>query len=152
MIVPLSKNRLRSVIDNMRPRDQQEFFATIPEDSIDIWVAGMCSLERWSYCMTDNAGEPVAAGGFFPMWDGVYQSWMFSTENVRINYFQLLRYARNKHKEILAEDTHRIYCHTLYGHEYAEKFLKYIGYRLEGVHKSYGMHGEDFGTWAILRD
>lgn len=102
-------------------------------------------------------GEPVAIGGvtFGNDWIGVL--WMLTTDRIDgQSWRKLIRLGRNIIANAMdptnQHHKRRIEAHVLKGWDAAERFASHMGLQYEGTRRCAGYRGEDFETWAIVKD
>lgn len=137
---------------DMRARDREEIFATrwttnpldLAEDVIRIpgpkWVAH-----------GEGIG-PVAAYGATPMWPGVWNLYLFATDNFTQVAWDVTRHIRRVMMPSLAmAGAHRAEARSHISHVEAHRWLERLGAEREAVLKGYGRGGEDFilFRWAV---
>lgn len=139
------------VIANMRPMDREEIFATMnPEAGDDYLLMRIDRLEGpcWMACTDD--GEPVALYGCAFLWEGVGSMWFFATKKITEIGFPVTKHiVRSIIPALWKAGFHRLECRSMEGHVDAQRWLKTLGAKHEGVLRRYGRDKQDFHcfTW-----
>lgn len=148
-VVELTFDDAFYVARNMREWDRREIFATRWNDD-----AEMLALEASSICggLSFAAGldRPIAAVGAAPLWPGVWSVWTFATDEFyKISTSLTKRIKRDMLSTLRAAGAHRIQCHSMIGHDDAQRWLEFLGAEREGKPiKGYGRNGEDFAMYV----
>lgn len=141
---------VRDVALHMRDWDRREIFATREEESVDELCFAVAHAGDYQW-VAGRGGEAIAAFGCKPMWRGVFDMWLFATDNIGSIGISLTRLVRNAIvPQLFREGAHRLECRSMEGHIDAHAWLEVIGAKREATHVGYGRRGEDFHvyTWA----
>lgn len=95
--------------------------------------------------------EPVAMGGWLPLWPGVASAWMLATDRLLEAGVALDRAAIIGHERMFADGYHRLQVFSLASRTDSRAWLINLGYIPEGTHPCFGRHGETFLSYAKLR-
>lgn len=137
------------IIARMREADRAEIFATRFSDcpiefADDVLAAG---APAW-ISGTAELG-PIAAFGACERWPGMYDMWLFSTDD-----FQHIGKSMTKLiKDVIVPELfggggRRLECRSMEKHRHAHKWLTAVGARHEGDLPNYGKGGEAFRVFA----
>lgn len=140
----------------MRERDYAELSAMTgwlsrrhAADSLVVRYSHMESVE----CVKLPDGTPVGIGG--PLWmrPNVATLLFFATDDFRSVAMDLTRYMRRSLiPDIKAQGAHRIECLSLDTYTEMQTWVRTFGLRREGVLRAYGCNGEDFASFAWVKD
>lgn len=106
---------------------------------------------RWAAVKDDKV---LAVAGFHSVAPGVWQDWMFSTEECWApeNWYPMTRIVRRALTAMLKVDAHRLQCVSLASRIHAHKWYSCLGLRLESTLQAYGANGENALMFVRLRD
>nr|BAR34694.1 putative acetyltransferase [uncultured Mediterranean phage uvMED] len=95
--------------------------------------------------------KPIAAGGVFPLWDGVAEGWVLATKDI-FNYPIFCAKHIKKRTEIIIKTNHikRLQTSVKADCELALRFASWLGLKPEGLMKGYGPDGSDFIRYARI--
>tara|TARA_E500000331_G_scaffold30829_1_gene25879 strand:+ start:2501 stop:2953 length:453 start_codon:yes stop_codon:yes gene_type:complete len=95
--------------------------------------------------------KPIAAGGVFPLWDGVAEGWVLATKDI-FNYPIFCAKHIKKRTEIIIKTNHikRLQTSVKADCEIALRFAGWLGLKPEGLMKGYGPDGSDFMRYARI--
>ena len=95
--------------------------------------------------------KPIAAGGVFPLWDGVAEGWVLATKDI-FNYPIFCAKHIKKRTEIIIKTNHikRLQTSVKADCEVALRFASWLGLKPEGLMKGYGPDGSDFIRYARI--
>lgn len=145
---PIDETATEYVVRNMRAKDWEEIAACRwgedPEEIMVDLVADCCQTKflNWNAFLND---EPVAALGLHPVRPGVWQCWMFATDKFEAIGISLTKFAKYTMIRAMVDlKAHRVFCHTMKGHDQAQRWLTHLGVLRESELKGHGRGGEDF--------
>lgn len=111
--------------------------------------------ELFKFCAIVDAGQDdtaLAVGGYVPLRQGVYRSYMLATNKAWAEYGrQVTVTVRRIMREMLKEHAHRLETVALANRYDACKWYSSLGMRCEGTLAGYGVGGEDAVVYAITR-
>ena len=84
--------------------------------------------------------KPIAAGGVFPLWDGVAEGWVLATKVMKQRTDMMI--ANNLIKRL--QTSVKADC------DIAIRFAKWLGLKEEGLMKGYGPDGSDYYRYARI--
>lgn len=146
----LSFEDAKHIAQHLRVEDRLEADATssfISDDNRAYRLVGAGGL-----MFTVWAGsEPVAMGGWVPLWPGVASAWMMATDRISDVGVALDRAALAGHERLFAEGFHRLQAFGLAARASSRAWLINLGYIPEGTHPGFGRFGETFASYAKLR-
>ncbi len=148
---PLSLAPMLHVIRHLRPRDEEEVLCLAPGWTLEQWARETVALRGNHFLFYGDDGEPIAAGGWSQV--GVrtaVNSWLISTASIGRISDGLHRFAVRGHKAMISGGVRRFQTLCLHSgpHSTARRWMKRLGYRLEGIHRAMGAAGQDLITMA----
>lgn len=137
------------------PEDQREQYEAFTGEKYDpATVAAAYFLRpgmRWVLCVD---GKAVVVAGFDKIREGVYQDWMFTTQqtwDVPAIWRTATRYVKRVMDAMFEQGAHRLQCVSLASRIHAHRWFKLIGLKAEGKLEAYGADGEDAFMFARVR-
>lgn len=155
MIAPLTHTALEIVCLNMRERDRIEVFAIQPHES-PIRLAHEAAHEirnkgRGCIGYSPRSGKPCAVAAFTERWPGMWEIWMFGTDEFKDCAIELIRWFRKTAVDILSNCAgHRLQCDSRFDHTEAHRMLKAFGAIEETTLRRYGKDGSDYIRFVWL--
>jgi hypothetical protein len=135
------------VASNMREWDRREIYATRWNEDPSELVQDCMASGRFAW--TAGLDRPIAAIGATPMHPTLWGVWMFATDNFHQISISLTKFVRRVMMPALVDaGALRAECRSMEGHESAQRWLKVLGARDEGLIPEYGKGGEDFRLFA----
>jgi len=118
-----------------------------PEIEISQFVVDMVVPKMSFTGVTENT--IVAAGGIYPIWDGVGEAWFLGSSNLKHNPLSAVR-ALKKHLNIIMKkhNFHRIQAMTEERFVNSKRWMGFLGMEEEGLMKKYCPNGRNFIRWA----
>ena len=152
MLAKINMSDLEHVAFNMRDRDKEEIYATRwsndPEELSEAVMRG----GEFAWVAGSNDGTPVAAFGAIPVWDGVWEVWMFATDNWDKVAFDCTKFIKRTVIPSLEKTgAHRLQCRSMAKHTVAHRWLENLGFQKESEMKSLGNLGQDFFLYCWTR-
>lgn len=94
---------------------------------------------------------PIAAGGVFPLWDGVAEGWVLGTDQMHKYPITIARVIKHR-TEIMCKNNlfKRLQTSVKADCEIAIRFAKWLGFKPEGLMKHYGPDGSDYYRFARI--
>lgn len=141
---------------NMREADKVEIFACQEHENPMrlAWEAHYLIRNKGRGRIAWHDGRPAACCAFTESWPGVWQVWMFGTDELKSVAVELLRWSRKEARDILSV-CHgiRLQCESRVGHDEAHKMLKAMGAVPEGdPMPAYGKDGAAYQRFVWLKD
>jgi len=103
-----------------------------------------------AYTLTN--GTPIACGGVMPLWEGVGEGWVVTSELVERYPLTFAKTVWRKMKEIIDEmDLVRVQTLVDAEHTVSMKWVERMGFENEGLMRKY-LGGRDFYRYALLRE
>jgi hypothetical protein len=95
--------------------------------------------------------EPIAAGGIFPLWEGVAEGWVLATNKIH-QYPITLSKVIKKRTELMCLNykIKRLQTSVKADSKMAIRFAEWLGLKQEGIMKQYGPDGSDYYRYARL--
>ena len=153
MILPLTLEHTLRVALVMRAEDRREIFATRHRDDAAELARLAVALSRFGAIAATALDRPVAALGAIEAWPGVFQVWMFATDDWPKVALEATRWCcRVLRPAMLAAGGHRAECASLDGHRQAQRWLERLGFRREATMPAFGRHGETFHRYVMTRE
>ena len=150
-LTPLTWHDLFPVCLNMRESDQQEVYGLLPHNNpyrlafdaaAHIDVAGR-GVIAW------HQGKPTAMGAFVEKHPGVWEVYMFGTDDFDHVAIDMMRWVREEARSILsAVDGHRVSCESRFDHHEAHKMIRALGGIEEATLRKRGKDGADYKIFA----
>lgn len=136
------------VARNMREWDKREIYATRwTEDPIDLAGDAM-RAGAFSWCAGID-DRPVCVIGATPIHPGVWNVWMFATDDFLQMAFCLTKLVRRVMiPAVVSAGFHRAECRSMDGHTYAQRWLEMLGFVRESTLVGFGRNREDFGLYV----
>ena len=94
---------------------------------------------------------PIAAGGVFPLWDGVAEGWVLGTDQMHKYPITIARVIKHR-TEIMCKNNlfKRLQTSVKADCEIAIRFAKWLDFKPEGLMKHYGPDGSDYYRFARI--
>jgi hypothetical protein len=91
----------------------------------------------------------IAAGGIYPIWDGVGEAWFLGSHHITNNPLSAMRILkRHLHKIMIDHNFHRIQATTLESYPASRRWMQFLGMKEEGIMEKFCPAGRDFIRWA----
>lgn len=130
----------------LREADAREIYATRWSDDPEALALDAAAAVPGFVCGLER---PIAAIGAVPMYPGVWNVWMFATDEFpRIGVSMTKLMKRVMIPNLQKIGGHRAECRSIEGHTEAHKWLELLGARREAEHLKAGKNGETFYTYA----
>lgn len=156
MLTDYTEAALEFVVLNMRERDEIEIYNTRPHNSplqLVKEVAMMTTGHRRTLAWSDRTKRPAGFAAFTENWPGVWDIWMFGTDDFKDCAVELIRWFRREAVDILTHcKGHRLQCDSREDHDDAHKMLKAFGAVEEVRLRRYGKDGSDYIRFVWFRD
>jgi hypothetical protein len=134
-----------------------EHFATMTLRPEELDHLGVRYLERATPLFELGFGwtlfcdqKVICMGGFYEMWAGVYDMWLFP--DVCVPQYSII-FLKNVRRVLgIIEDTnpvHRIQTSSI-ADEMHDKWMRFLGFSEEGYMKKYSPAGRDYKMWARI--
>ena len=155
MLSDITLPAIEVICYRMRERDKLEVYALRPHDNPYrlAWEAHAMILNQGRGKIAWHDGRPVALVAFTENWPGVWDVWMFGTDEFKSVAVECVRWARKEVSEILKVcNGHRCQCDSRADYEEAHRLLKALGAHKEGPPmRRYGKDGSDFQRFVWFR-
>lgn len=151
-VAKLNADDLDWVVRRMRQRDREEIFATRWDDDPEKLVKDVMAGGEFGWVFGDDDGLPVAALGAIPVWNGVWEVWMFATDEwprVSLGVHRFIK--RTMIPALESVGYHRAQCRALDRHTEAHRWLLSLGAYKESELPNYGRNGETFYLFCWTR-
>lgn len=138
---------------NLRPGDAEEVFGLLNHDAPFrlAWETYHGILNHGRGRVAYVNGRPAAVAAFIEMHSGVWQVWMFGTEDFKKGAFPLLKWFRHEANDILGVCRgHRLQCDSRADYAEAHKMIEGMGGVRESVMRRYGKDGSDYVRFVWL--
>lgn len=153
MLTDLEYTPLEYVCMRMRETDKREIYALRPHDNaLQLACEAHALIRNSGRGMVGWAnGRPAAVCAFTESWPGMWEVWMFGTDDFKNCAIEMLRWFRKEANVILSERLgRRLQCDSAAYHEEAHKMIKALGGLEECRFRAYGKHGDDFIRFVWL--
>lgn len=140
--------------DKMREDEREQFCALAYQDKYDADFAARMFIAKNgpNFCLVDNQGLALCAGGFEPIAPGIFQSWMLGSYEGWKNWRAITKGSRWLMGVLLSTGASRLQGSCLSSRtEALEWFRRGLGMDYEGTSKGFGFHGEDMMNFAVVR-
>lgn len=154
MLTKLSFPDLEYVCFNLRDGDAREIFGLLEHDNPYrlAWESYSLITNKGRGTLAWHGGRPAALGAFTEDHPGVWNVWMFGTEDFTEVLFPLTRWIRRTAREILDDvGGHRLQCDSRSDYVEAHKLIRALGGREEVVFERYGKDGADYTRFVWLK-
>ena len=95
--------------------------------------------------------KPIAAGGVFPLWDGVAEGWVLATKEINNYLITFARFMKQRTDMMIANNkSKRLQTSVKADCDIAIRFAKWLGLKEEGLMKGYGPDGSDYYRYARI--
>jgi hypothetical protein len=95
--------------------------------------------------------KPIAAGGVFPLWDGVAEGWVLATKEINNYPITFARVMKQRTDMMIANNLiKRLQTSVKADCDIAIRFAKWLGLKEEGLMKGYGPDGSDYYRYARI--
>lgn len=148
---PVTLDAARYVALRMRALDREEIFATRFDDDPEALAREVACRGPFAWA-AGAGGAPIACIGVVEAWPGMWEAWMFATDDFDTIGFPLTRFVRRGIVPALeAAGAHRVQAHSMEGHSVAHRWLESLGARHESTVPAYGRARQDFRVYAWTR-
>ena len=94
---------------------------------------------------------PIAAGGVFPLWDGVAEGWVLGTAEMKKYPITFARVIKHRTEMMCKNNSFkRLQTSVKADCEIAIRFAKWMDFKPEGLMKHYGPDGSDYYRYARI--
>ena len=95
--------------------------------------------------------RPIAAGGVFPLWEGVAEGWVLATQDIHQYPITFARVIKHR-TDMMCKNNFikRLQTSVKADCDIAIRFAKWMGLRPEGLMKGYGPDGSDYFRFARI--
>ena len=95
--------------------------------------------------------KPIAAGGVFPLWDGVAEGWVLATKDIHKYPLTFAKIIKHRTEYMLKNNNiKRLQTSVKADCDVAIRFAKWLGLKQEGLMKHYGPDGSDYYRYARI--
>lgn len=151
-LAKINADDLDWVASRMRAIDREEVYATRWDDESSSLCKGILSGGEFGWVAGTDDGIPVAAFGAIPVWNGVWEVWMFATDRWPEVALGVTRFIRRVMIPALeGTGLHRAQCRSKYNHHVAHRWLESLGAYKESELPHYGKDGELFYLYCWTR-
>jgi hypothetical protein len=99
----------------------------------------------------DREGVIIVCAGIVVPWEGVGEFWSIPSELVRHHKTSYARVALRVIKEVQrAKNLHRLHSFVLVEDARASKFMRWLGFKCEGILECFGANSESYWMFAKL--
>lgn len=147
---PLTFPTALYVAMHMRESDRREIWACRWSDSPLELARDSMAVGAFSWCGFYK-GAPTVILGAYPLRPGVWEMWLYATDDFRKMRFSLVRWLQRVMIPAMVEmGCHRAEARAIEDHHDAHALMEHFGARREGVHEGFGKNGETFVTYALV--
>ena len=149
MLTEINFSDLLYIASNMREADRKEIFATRWDDSPEeLARQGCLSLVTKFGFIASLDGKPIAAIGAFPVHPGMWNVWMFATDDFPKIGLSFTRWVKRFFVTTLHKKTRRAECRSDASHHFAHRWMEAVGGKKEATLSRFGKEGQDFYLYA----
>lgn len=155
MIVALTISAAMRVATSMRPEDEREIRASVgPSWEPVAWSRWLCDLPGVAYAIVGTGGVAVAMGGLAVDGAGRGSAWFVATRRLGERWARVdaHRLALRLRRDALRRSLHRVTVVGIEGRPDVHRWLRRLGFAVEGTHPGMGAGGETFRTYGWLPD
>jgi hypothetical protein len=152
-VQPLALRAVLDVAERMRESDRREVYAMCwpGADTPEALAMEVMRVSRFGATIHTADGQAQAALGLAPVLPGVFSAWMFATDRWREVWRTAARHARDVMRPTAeAAGMWRAQCHSAADHPDAHAFLRWVGFRAEGVPVPLGRGREMFIPFGLV--
>ena len=148
-LAKINEADLLFVADRMRECDRREIFATRWNDDPAELAGTILALGEFGWVAGTDL--PIAAFGAIPAWNGVWQVWMFATDDWPQVSLGVTKFIKRVMIPALRDiGAHRAECRSIEGHVTAHRWLECLGAHKESEIPNFGRNGETFYLYSWL--
>lgn len=155
-VVACRNAHLQYLCERMRPDEIEQYLAFTDTDSYDPDVAalGFMNLPGMKFTVVDRDRMPVAAGGYWEVSPGVWQSWMVgSCDGWAAHWRSLTKAVRWLMASLFNMGARRLQTNGLASRTKAiEWYERALGLKPEGVMRKAGRQGQDVAYFSRLAE
>lgn len=137
------------VVLNMRERDKEEIYGVRFDPNPFLLVNDVMAQASYSWVAWHD-GRPIGVGGGAPRHPGVWNMYMFATDEFPRIALGTTRFVRKTvFPQLFGElDARRLQCDSHEAHTDAHRWLEGAGFVKESVRRAYGKDGADYFHFA----
>ena len=131
----------------MRERDAAEIYGMRPHDNpLQLaYEANHMIRNMGRGKISWHQGKPAGVAAFTESWPGMWEAWMFGTDDFKKSLFPLMRWVRSEANEILTVcKGNRLQCDSRADYEDSHDLIRSLGGKEETVLRRYGKDGSDY--------
>jgi len=147
-LIDLNFDDLIYIASNMREADKKEIFATRWDDNpFELARQGMSPLIS-PFAWIAKLDRPIAAIGAFPVHPGMWNVWMFATDEFSKIGLPFTRWVKREFVPELQRHARRAECRSDASHHFAHRWMEAVGGKKEATLSRYGKEGQDFYLYS----
>jgi len=98
-------------------------------------------------------GRIVASAGLVPLWKGVAEAWMISSDDVGRHQIKVARQIRTMFDDVMWQrGIYRAQANIHHKFEKAIRLAEWLGFEREGLMRRFGVEGADYFRYAKVLD
>ena len=98
-------------------------------------------------------GRIVASAGLVPLWKGVAEAWMISSDDVGRHQIKVARQIRTMFDDVMWQrGIYRAQANIHHKFEKAIRLAEWLGFEQEGLMRRFGVEGADYYRYARVLD
>lgn len=98
-------------------------------------------------------GKIIASAGLVPLWKGVAEAWMMSSDDIGRHQIKIGRQLRVRFDEVMwHRGIHRAQANIHHKFEKAIRLAEWLGFESEGLMRRFGIEGADYIRFAKVKD
>jgi len=142
--VPVSEDRLRYVIQNVRERDHNEIYALRFDQDPERFLQSQMHIMGDMCRIWERNGVPVSVQGVTPVWPGVWHMFAYGTDEWPKVVLSMTRWAWGFVIPAMCNVAHRVEARAMITHTESRRWIESFGAREECVLSEYGKNRESF--------
>ena len=153
MLTDLTFNELYYICCHLRERDAAEIYGMRPHDNpLQLaYEANHMIRNQGRGKISWHKGRPAAVAAFTESWPGMWEAWMFGTDDFKDALYPLMRWVRTEAKDILDHcQGNRLQCDSRADYEDSHNLIRSLGGKEEVVLRRYGKDGSDYKRFVWI--
>ena len=98
-------------------------------------------------------GRIVASAGLVPLWKGVVEAWMISSDDIGRHQVKVARQIRTMFDDVMRQrGLYRAQANIHHKFDRAIRLAEWLGFENEGLMRRFGIEGADYFRYAKVKD
>lgn len=104
-----------------------------------------------SFTAIDENGEIICSAGIFDVWNGVGEAWLLGSHLLNKRGIVLTRTIARRFKIIIKSKKYKRIQSVVHNEwDVSQKFVRFLGFKNEGLMEKYGPDGSDYIRYSII--